>query len=109
MTTDEQPVPRRRGPRRAVRQSGTVGTDESVLRSRHPAASAAGGAPAEVGAGAARDADPDPAFGRPRPVPVAEPDPWTALRSADDGDRGWGREEPASNDDRLRRERPPHW
>ncbi|WP_167748906.1 hypothetical protein [Cellulomonas sp. HD19AZ1] len=36
-------------------------------------------------------------------------DPWRATRSADDSDRGWGREEPSSNDDRLRREKPPHW
>ncbi len=33
-------------------------------------------------------------------------------RSADDEDRGWGTEEPDavdSDDERLKRERPPHW
>jgi hypothetical protein len=36
-------------------------------------------------------------------------DLWRTARSADDSDHGWGREEPSSNDDRLRREKPPHW
>ncbi|MDC7123107.1 hypothetical protein OMK64_16365 [Cellulomonas fimi] len=30
------------------------------------------------------------------------------LRALDDSDVGWGRE-PDSNDERLRRDRPPHW
>ena len=108
----------RRRPRRAVRPSGTVGSDESVLRSTLPAA------------------PPDPPLTPVRPAaPPAEPatdapgagaatgpgraatgvratgadDLWRATRSADDSDRGWGREEPTSNDDRLQRDKPPHW
>lgn len=36
-------------------------------------------------------------------------DPATARRSDDDSDVGWGRQEESGNDDRLRRDRPPHW
>ncbi|MFC8192300.1 hypothetical protein ACFUMH_11650 [Cellulomonas sp. NPDC057328] len=98
--TGPTPAPRRRAPRRAVRPPGTVGTDESVLRSTVPAAPDAPPTPVERRPAAApADAS----------APVDAPDPWTATRSADDGDRGWGRDEPSTNEERLRRERPPHW
>lgn len=101
MSTDEQPA--RRRPRRAVREPGTVGNDESVLRSRHPAPptpSAPSGTSGRA-SGAARTGTVSSAS--------TDPDPWSTVRSADDSDRGWGREEPSSNDERLQRERPPHW
>ncbi|ADG73741.1 DNA helicase [Cellulomonas flavigena DSM 20109] len=87
-----------RRPRRAVRPPGTVGTDESVLRSVLPAAGAASAPGAAPGGGATA----------PTSGAVAD-DLWRRTRSADDSDHGWGREEPSSNDDRLRREKPPHW
>ncbi len=93
-----------------MRPPGTVGTDESVLRATLPATPAH---PADETDEADHAA---PVRDRPRapapdatPTPAEAADPWTAARSADDSDRGWGREEPSSNDDRLRRERPPHW
>ncbi|UZN04236.1 hypothetical protein [Cellulomonas sp. S1-8] len=104
-------APRR--PRRAVRPPGTVGSDESVLRSVLPSAPTV--IPAEP---ATRPAGPDEPLGadpgstgsRPASAgPDAVDDPWQAMRSADDTDGGWGREEPTSDDDRLRREKPPHW
>jgi hypothetical protein len=83
-----------------VRAPGPVGQDNRALLSRLPAlphdppspqpAAAEGGA-ARAGAG-----------GRP------EPEPPVAFRSKDDSDVGWGREAD-SNDDRLRRDKPPHW
>ena len=99
-------APRR--PRRAVRPPGTVGTDESVLRSTLPAA------PAGAGSTAARPAarpTARPVAGAPTRRTAADPsdDLWRATRSVDDADQGWGREEPSSNDERLRREKPPHW
>lgn len=102
---------RPRRPRRAVRPSGTVGADESVLHTRLPAvapgAGAAAGGAARAKAGPAAPGAPVAAG-----APAASPEPedlWRATRAADDSDRGWGREEPSSNDDRLRREKPPHW
>ena len=38
-----------------------------------------------------------------------EPDPAVALRSDDDSDVGWQAVGDESNDDRLRRDVPPHW
>ncbi len=106
-------APRR--PRRAVRPPGTVGTDESVLRSTLPAApDGAGRSPTPLSGAGRTDVRPVP----PPPPPSgaarrAATDPsedlWRAPRSADDTDQGWGREEPSSNDDRLQREKPPHW
>lgn len=138
-----------RRPRRAVRPSGTVGTDESVLRSVLPAADGADGAGAAGrpsstddagGAGApgagtpgagTRGTDPShgrtaatgargtaPSARRPARAPrravggtpaAASDDLWRTTRSADDSDQGWGRPEPTSNDERLLREKPPHW
>ncbi|MBD7917142.1 hypothetical protein H9657_02470 [Cellulomonas sp. Sa3CUA2] len=122
-------APRR--PRRAVRPSGTVGTDESVLHAHLPAfpsatgparegAAAAHRAPADAPDADAPDADvPDAvasgavtdATGGPGATGtgVTVDDLWRATRSADDSDHGWGREESSSNDERLRREKPPHW
>ncbi|MCC2322652.1 hypothetical protein [Cellulomonas xiejunii] len=130
-----------RRPRRAVRQSGTVGTDDSVLLATLPAFPPAPAGGAVVGPGA-RDATVRPVSGEAadgpglgavtegavpgaateRPGPGGVPDVstasgrlgdvddlWRATRSADDSDRGWGREESSSNDERLRREKPPHW
>lgn len=91
-------VPRR--PRRAVRPPGTVGTDESVLISTHPAAPP----PAPPTPPAATGAVPV------RPDEQADAgDLWRSTRSLDDSDRGWGRDETSPDDDRLRREKPPHW
>ena len=105
-------APRR--PRRAVRPPGTVGDDESVLRTALPAAPHDGAPPAargDAGGPAAAGTSPgtSPAPTAAPPTPAGHPDPWTALRSADDSDQGWGRDEPSSNDERLRREKPPHW
>lgn len=79
--------------RRAVRHAGTVGTDDSVLRSTHPAL------------GTAADEAPAPSAEVTSEVPR---EPALPLRSLDDSDVGWGHE-PDANDDRLRRDRPPHW
>lgn len=79
--------PRPRRPR-VIRPAGTVGTDDSVLISSHPAP------PAGTEKPAAR-----PAGTRERAVP---------LRAADDSDVGWGERDDA-NDDRLRQDKPPHW
>ncbi|MBO3088872.1 hypothetical protein [Cellulomonas dongxiuzhuiae] len=115
-------APRR--PRRAVRPSSSVGTDESVLHARLPALPSAtsppraaaarhasadapdAGAPDVAGAGGVAEASGGPG---PTAAGVTVDDLWRATRSADDSDRGWGREEPSSNDERLRREKPPHW
>nr|WP_195969340.1 hypothetical protein [Cellulomonas hominis] len=51
----------------------------------------------------------------PRPEPTDRPRrpvddaPVIPSRSADDSDTGWGDERADSNDDRLRRDVPPHW
>ena len=82
-----------RRPRRAVRPAGTVGTSDDVLLSRLPT-------PEEEG----------PSSSSSGPVPGApqEPaDPAVALRSRADSDVGWG--ERPEDDDRITRERPPHW
>ncbi|MCC2334287.1 hypothetical protein [Cellulomonas wangsupingiae] len=111
-------APRR--PRRAVRPSGTVGDDESVLRTAVPAAphddapsavrgDAGGPAPAPAAPGASQAEAPTATPPTATPPAAGPADPWTALRSADDSDQGWGRDEPSSNDERLRREKPPHW
>ncbi|MGN8244901.1 hypothetical protein ACTHAM_002012 [Cellulomonas soli] len=88
-----------RAPRRAVRLSDTVGADESVLRATLPA-------PAPAAASVSRS-------------PAASDSPDLVLarlleragdldRSADDSGAGWG-EGTDTNDDRLARDRPPHW
>ncbi|WP_444662982.1 hypothetical protein ACT17Q_13370 [Cellulomonas sp. CW35] len=94
--------PRPRRPRRAVRPPGTVGTDESVLRSTLPAAPAATTAPA-VSPAASPGAGP-----RSGGAGDRSGDALLALRSADDSDVGWG-EGADANDERLRRDKPPHW
>lgn len=120
-----------RGPRRAVRRAGTVGTDESVLRSTHPAAPADERAKAATPAKAATSASAATPAKAATPASAATPakavtsanaatsakaatpagtsdDPVVALRALDDTDVGWGHD-PDSNDDRLHRDRPPHW
>lgn len=110
-----------RGPRRAVRRAGTVGTDESVLRSTHPAAPAAPAderAKSATPAKAATSANTTPAkaaapANAATSAKAATPagtsdDPVVALRALDDTDVGWGHD-PDSNDERLHRDRPPHW
>lgn len=42
------------------------------------------------------------------PAPAVPDEPLLPGRSADDSDRGWNDGED-SNDERLRREVPPHW
>jgi len=92
--TSPEPV-RARRPRRAVRPPGTVGTDESVLRTTLPAAPAP--EPPHV-----------PVAGPGRRAGDREGDALLAVRSADDSDVGWG-DGPDRNDERLRRDKPPHW
>lgn len=87
-------------PRRAVRPSGTVGTDETVLRSVLPAAVPAPHAPHGPGASA-----PAVTTG----AGAAETPPALPVRSLDDGDLGWGGVPDESNDERLRQDVPPHW
>ena len=36
-------------------------------------------------------------------------EPILPVRSLDDTDVGWGEHAPADDDERLRRDRPPHW
>ncbi|MCL2463539.1 MAG: hypothetical protein FWF28_00505 [Micrococcales bacterium] len=87
--TDDQP----RRPRRVVRPAGSVGGDESNLRSSCVAPSdevrQASSFAVSLGSGPAR--------------------PTSVRRAPDDEDVGWGAPVADSNDDRLRRDRPPHW
>lgn len=90
---DERGTGAPRRSRRAVRSSGTVGSDESVLRTTVPAAP-----------------QPDGPATRPAPGPVdRSSDALLAVRSADDRDEGWGDRSSGENDDRLRQDKPPHW
>ncbi|WP_315094675.1 hypothetical protein [uncultured Cellulomonas sp.] len=88
--TSAEGAPVRRS-RRAVRHAGTVGTDDAVLVSTHPA----------LPTSPAPTAAPEPS--------VTAAEPVVATRSADDTDVGWGEAEGGSNDDRLSRDKPPHW
>ena len=67
-----------------------MGTDDAILRSTHAAAPtpASQGVPSDRGETAAEPALP--------------------IRSLDDSDIGWG-ESTDANDERLRRDKPPHW
>jgi hypothetical protein len=118
---EDRPVStdRPRAPRRAVRPSGTVGDDESVLRSvlkvsaPEPTAGpsddrASSSPPRPTATGPAADLAERVAAGR-RTGPADGDDPALAGRSLDDGDLGWGERVEDSNDDRLRRDKPPHW
>jgi hypothetical protein len=89
-----------------VRRSGTVGTDEGVLRSVLPAPEPA--QPPVSGAGSPADR---PATGTERGARRVAPatDPAVERRSLDDQDLGWGDWSADSNDDRLRLDKPPHW
>lgn len=82
-----------------MRPAGTVGTDDSVLISSHPAA------PAPPSASAERARPVGAAGSTPAATPVEKAVPF---RAADDSDVGWGDADDA-NDDRLRRDKPPHW
>jgi hypothetical protein len=95
--------PTGKAPRRAVRRAGTVGTDDAVLLSTLPAFPA--DAPPPVTEPPTADGSP---AGGARPASGGATDPAVALRSADDSDVGWGGGTD-SNDDRLHRDRPPHW
>lgn len=75
-----------------MRPAGTVGGDEANLRTSLPAP-----APDEVTWGTPAQPEASPA--RPQP----------ARRAPDDEDVGWGAPASDSNDDRLTRDRPPHW
>jgi len=80
-----------------VRRAGTVGTDDDLLVSTLPAM------PGQRPDGRA------PGAGVDRRAQVVAPDERAVpLRSLDDGDVGWGGG-PDTNDDRLARDRPPHW
>jgi len=96
---DDEPT-RPRPRRRASRPAGTVGGDETVLRSSFPAPSEATAESAEAAAEPAADAAP-PLTGR--------REHRGGRRAPDDQDVGWGAPVDDSNDDRLSRERPPHW
>ncbi|GAA3796463.1 hypothetical protein [Cellulomonas soli] len=120
--------PRGRRPRRAVRLSDTVGSDESVLRSTLPAYRTSGAAPdADQDPGVPTVGELDAQSGTADPAPATlggdEPAVGDASaaslarlldragdlsRSADDGDQGWG-DGAGTNDERLARDRPPHW
>ena len=77
-----------------VRPAGTVGGDETNLRSSFPAP------PPNEAATWGRTAGGGEAQGTPGPV----------RRAPDDEDVGWGAPPVSdSNDDRLTRDRPPHW
>ncbi len=75
-----------------MRPAGTVGGDEANLRSSFPAPTPAD----EV------------TWARPAPEAPAGP-PHGPVRAPDDEDVGWGAPASDSNDDRLTRDRPPHW
>ena len=75
-----------------VRPAGTVGGDEANLRSSLPAPSSDDA----VTWGRPVDGEAHAAAGRVR-------------RAPDDEDVGWGAPGSDSNDDRLTRDRPPHW
>ncbi|CAM5789877.1 putative protein OS=Cellulomonas persica OX=76861 GN=CPE01_28480 PE=4 SV=1 [Cellulomonas persica] len=79
-----------------MRAPGTVGTDDSLLRSTLPAAP-----PSSNGT-----ATSDPCPGS--RIADRSTDALLAARSADDSDVGWG-EGRDDNDDRLRLDKPPHW
>jgi hypothetical protein len=103
MTSSSRPTSR--PSRRAVRQAGTVGTDDSILVSSHPAVPVA-----DVPDPARADAN-EPAANQPdgnQPNAAGVREPAIPVRSADDTDVGWG-EVSDANDDRLRRDKPPHW
>lgn len=82
--------PRPRRPR-VIRPAGTVGTDDSLLISSHPAP------PVESETSAA-----------PAPQQATIGERALPFRAADDSDVGWG-ERSDANDDRLRQDKPPHW
>ena len=73
-----------------------MGTDDAILRSTHAAAPT----PDRSTPGEQRASKP----GQVEPVP----EPALPFRSADDSDVGWG-ESTGGNDERLRRDKPPHW
>ena len=85
----EQPARRHR--RRVVRPAGTVGGDEAALRTSVPVPAAD-----EV------------TWARP-PADAASADRTPVRRAPDDEDVGWGAAASDSNDERLTRDRPPHW
>lgn len=101
-----------------MRPAGTVGGDETWLRSSVPAAvpnpaaaldPVTGEAPVRdpVSVPATQQASTTTASAPTAPAPVHEP--VVARRSLDDSDLGWGDRADDSNDDRLQRNRPPHW
>lgn len=75
-----------------MRPAGTVGGDEANLRSSFPAPSS----------------DDALTWGR-RAAGEARATPGRIHRAPDDEDVGWGAPVSDSNDDRLARDRPPHW
>lgn len=76
-----------------VRPAGTVGGDEANLRSSLPAPSSGDAV----------------TWGRPVGGGEASGTPGRVRRAPDDEDVGWGAPVSDSNDDRLTRDRPPHW
>lgn len=83
-----------------MRAPGPVGHDTRALISRLPAM------PREPSAARSPSSGDAPAPVEPS---TADREPTVAFRSKDDTDLGWGREQDGSNDDRLQRDKPPHW
>ena len=88
-----------------MRPAGTVGGDDRVLRSSFPAPGAQDAQDAQDDGRAAAAPTPSAAATPPATPPAAT----TAPRAPDDLDVGWGAAVDDSNDDRLTREKPPHW
>lgn len=64
----------------------------------------------EADPGREPDAGPGPDPGRPRPAQgPGGGQPLLPSRSSDETDVGWGDEPEPDDEDRLRRDRPPHW
>jgi len=101
-----------------VRPAGTVGGDDGVLRSslpapglqdEHDARGAQNASDAQNPPDAENAPDAGPAAPPPSASPVAPPAAAPPARAPDDLDVGWGAAVDDSNDERLTREKPPHW
>jgi hypothetical protein len=82
-----------------------VGGDETVLRSSFPVPAE----PAEPATGQERTAEPGEPTADAAPPLAGRRAQRGGRRAPDDQDVGWGAPVDDSNDDRLNRERPPHW
>lgn len=62
-----------------------------------------------MGAVSDTPSDPRPKGGDTRPRRLVDDNPLIPDRSADDSDAGWGERSSDANDERLLRDKPPHW